>query len=200
MTPWILVAFVLSMFFARDCLLLRMGSAASTVARLRVYAAMILATVILLSVVTTSLTTDALLGDFWSLPVSLSCLLFYGALLVISVWVKRTERHHVAWRIAVLPNPLLAGGMALLARLILPKGSPVTLVLCAAMVSFLWTGLLGLRVWRLRWTPLDVPELDFSLEIAGLVSVAALLVPVLGLVVTKGAGWSDTAARAWQQH
>ena len=188
MIAWTLVAFALSIFFARDCFLLRMGSAASTVARLREYATVILASVTLLSLFTTSLTADGLVGELWSLPVSLSCLLFYGVLLVISVWVKRTERHNVAWRIAVLPNPLLAGGMVLLTRLILPKGSPAAFVVCAALVSCFWVGLLGLRVWRLRWTFLDVPELDFSLELAGLVSVAALLLPILGLVVMKGAG------------
>jgi len=194
MTAWILVAFVLSVFFARDCFLLRMGSAASTVARLRVYATVILASMILLSLFTTSLTADRLLGKFGSLPVSITCLLVYGALLVICVWVKRTDRHHIAWRIAVLPNPLLVGGMALLARLVLPTGSPRAFVLCAALVSCLWAGLLGLRVWQLRWTPLDVPELDFSLELAGMVSAAALLLSIIGLVVSKGAGWSETAA------
>ncbi len=199
MIAWILVAFVLSIFFARDCFLLRMGSVASTVARLRAYATLILATVILLSLFTASLTADRLLEEFGSLPVSITCLLVYGALLVICVWVKRSDRHHIAWRIAVFPNPLLVGGMALLARLILPKASPAAFVLCAALVSCLWAGLLGLRVWQLRWTPLDVPELDFSLELAGMVSVAALLLPIIGLVVTKGAGWSETAARTWQR-
>lgn len=198
MIAWIFIAFVLLIFFLRDCFLLRMGPAARASGRLKVYGTVILASMIALSLLATPLTAGGLLQDLGSLPVSVSCLLFYGSLLAVCIWVKRTERHRLAWRIAVLPNPLLVCGMALLARIIFPNGSPVAVVLTAVMISCLWVGLLGLRVWRLRWTPLDVPELDFSLEFAGTVSVAALLVPVLGLVATNGAGWSDTAARALQ--
>src|SRR5579862_2926783 len=112
MSAWILSAFVLPIFFVRDCFLLRMGRAATTLARLKTYAVAVLASVLLLSVVTASFTTERLLKEFASLPVCFALLLFYGALLVMCVWMKRTERHHLAWRIAVVPNPVLAGGFS----------------------------------------------------------------------------------------
>lgn len=189
MSAWmILVALVvLPIFFARDCFLLRMGPVATTLARLRMYAGADLASVIVLSVVTTSLTTHRLLQHFASLPVCLSVVLFFGALAAICVWVRRTERHHLAWRIAVLPNPIQAGGVVLLARFILPVNSPLASPVAAALVACLWVALVGLSVWRTRSSLMDVQELDFSLQLAGLVNSAALILPPLLLLVNGGA-------------
>lgn len=195
MTTWIVVTFVLLIFFFRDCFLLRMGPARKTMARLSVYAAAILVSVIVLGTVTNSLTTDALLGEFWSLPATLSSLLFYGALLAICVWVRRNERHHLAWQIAAVPNPVLIGGLILLGRLMLPIGWSGASVFVAAVVAALWVGLVGLWVWRRRDTLMDVPELDFSIEFAGLVSSVTVAVSALGLILTGGL--SGAAVGAW---
>jgi hypothetical protein len=191
MSAGILVVFVLPIFFVRDCFLLRMGRVATTLARLKIYAATVLASVIVLSVVTISFTTERLLKEWASLPVCLAGLLFYGALLVMCIWFKRTERHRFAWRIAALPNPILAGGIVLLARIILPIHSPSATALGATLVACLWCGIIGLSVWRMRAALMDVPDLDFSLQLAGLVNSAAVVLPFLGLFVTGGFGWSE---------
>lgn len=195
MTTWILVAFVFLIFFVRDCFLLRMGPISKTRNRLSVYFAATVGSVIPLAALTNSMTTDALLGKFWSPPISLSCLLFYGALLAFCVWIRRSEHHRFAWRIAVIPNPVLVGGVALFARLILPIGWSGAAAFVAAIFAAFWVGLVGLWVWRRRETLMDVPELDFSLEFAGLASSAIVAISVLGLVMTGG--WSRAALGGW---
>jgi len=81
-----------------------------------VYFAATVGSVISLAALTNSMTTDALLGDFWSIPAALFSLLFYSALLAFCVWIRRSEHHRFAWRIAVIPNPVLVGCVALFAR------------------------------------------------------------------------------------
>ena len=107
MSTVVLISFVLPVFFTRDWLLLRMGPAATTMTRLRGYALVLLASTILFSAVTFSVRTERLLEILLSPSVTLPVVLLYGALLAVSIWIKRTDRHQVAWQIALSPNPIL---------------------------------------------------------------------------------------------
>ena len=123
MSTVILISFVLPTFFVRDWLLLRMGPAATIVARLREYAFVLLASIVLFSAITFSAGTGRLLEIVLSPSVTLPVVLLYCVLLAVCIWIRRTERHQVAWRIALFPNPLLVLAIATLARFILPRAS-----------------------------------------------------------------------------
>lgn len=186
-----MISFVLPTFFVRDWLLLRMGPAATIVARLREYAFVLLASIVLFSAITFSAGTGRLLEIVLSPSVTLPVVLLYCVLLAVCIWIRRTERHQVAWRIALFPNPLLVLAIATLARFILPRASVFGAVVITPLLACLWIGLIGLSVWKARNAPLDVPDLNFSLGLAGLVNSAVLLLLPLGAWIGGNAAWNS---------
>lgn len=191
MSTVILISFVLPTFFVRDWLLLRMGPAATIVARLREYAFVLLASIVLFSAITFSVGTERLLEIVLSPTVTVPVVLLYGVVLAVCIWIRRTDRHQVAWRIALSPNPVLILAIATLARFIPPRVSALGTVVVTALLAFLWIGLIGLSVWAARNTPLDVPDLNFSLGLAGLVNSAVLMLLPLGAWVVGSAAWNS---------
>ncbi|MBZ5634492.1 MAG: hypothetical protein LAO55_15320 [Acidobacteriia bacterium] len=187
----ILISFVLPVFFLRDWLLLRMGPAVTIVARLREYALVLLASVTLFSTIMFSVGTGRLLEIVLSPSAILPLVLLYSVLLAVCIWIRRTDRHQFAWRIATIPNPVLVGAIAVVARLFLPPASPFARVLGTILLTFLWIGLIGLSVWEARNTPLDVPDLNFSLNLAGFVNSAVLMLLPLGAWIEGGAAWNN---------
>jgi hypothetical protein len=191
MSTVILVFFVLPMFFARDWLLLRMGPVETTVVRLRQYGVVLLLSMVLLSTLVYSASTESILEVVFKPLVTSAVVMFYGVLLAICIWIRRTDHHQVAWLIAILPNPVLIGAIAVLARMFFPETSQFTTILGSALLTFLWISLIGFSVWEARNTPLDVPDLDFSLNIAGLVNSAALMLLPFGAWIGGSAAWSS---------
>ena len=191
MSTVVLISFVLPVFFTRDWLLLRMGPVATIVARLRGYAIVLLASTILFSAFTFSGRTEKLLEMLLSPSVTLTVVLLYGALLAVSIWIKRTDRHQVAWQIALSPNPILVLTIAILARFVLPRVSALGIAVVTPLLAFLWTAFIGLSVWEARNTPLDVPDLDFSLSLAGWVNSAVLMLLPLAVWIEGGVGWNS---------
>jgi len=191
MSTVILISFVLPTFFVRDWLLLRMGPAAAIVARLREYALVLLASIVLFSAITVAVGTERLLEIVLSPSVTLPIVLLYCVLLAVCIWIRRTDRHQVAWRIALFPNPVLVLAIATLARFILPRVSVFGAVVVTPLLACLWIGLIGLSVWGARNTPLDVPDLNFSLGLAGLVNSAVLLLLPLGAWIQGSAAWNN---------
>jgi hypothetical protein len=191
MSALILISFVLPVFFTRDWLLLRMGPAATTVARLRPYGVVLLLSMVLLSSLTFSARTDKLLEIVFAPSVTLAVVLLYGVLLAGGIWIRRTDRHQVAWLIAIVPNPVLIGAIAVLARTLLPEASQLATVLGSTLLMSLWIGLIGFSVWEARNAPLDVPDLDFSINLAGLVNSAVLMLLTLGAWIEGSAAWNN---------
>src|ERR1019366_8215452 len=190
MSTVILISFVLPTFFVRDWLLLRMGPASTIVARLRKYAFVLLISIVLFSAITFSVGTERLLELVFSPSVTLPVVLLYCVLLAVCIWIRRTDRHQVAWRIALFPNPVLVLAIATLARLILLRASVLGAVVLTPLLGCLWIGLIGLAVWEARNTPLDVPDLDFSLGLTGLVSSAVLMLLPLGAWIGGSTAWN----------
>ena len=191
MSTVVLVSFVLPVFFTRDWLLLRMGPVAGMMPRLREYALVLLASTILFSVVTFSVGTERLLEIVLSPSVTLPVVLLYGVVLAVCIWIRWTDRHQVAWRLALFPNPLLVLALAMLARFIVPRESALGTIVVIPLLTLLWIGLIGMSVWGARNTPLDVPDLNFSLGLAGLVNSAVLMLLPLGALVLGSAAWNS---------
>jgi hypothetical protein len=189
MSTEILIAFVLPAFFARDWLLLRMGPVSTIAARLRKYALVLLTSIVLVSAVTFSIRTERLLEMVLSPSVTLPIVLFYGVLLVVCIWIRRTDRHQVAWRIALFPNPILVLSLAMLARFIVSRESALGIVVVIPLLALLWIGLIGMSVWGARNTPLDVPDLDFSLGLTSAVNSAVLMILPLGAWIEGSRAW-----------
>jgi len=191
MSTVILISFVLPVFFVRDWLLLRMGPVATVVARLRQYALVLLVSIILFSAATFTVGTERVLEIVLSPSVTLPVVLLYSVLLAVCIWIRRTDRHQIAWRIALFPNPILVLAIAMLARFVLPRLPALGTVVVAPLMAFLWTGLIGLSVWKARNTPLDVPDLNFSLNLAGYVNSAVLMLLPLGAWIESSGPWNS---------
>jgi hypothetical protein len=188
MSTAILISFVLPVFFARDWLLLRMGPGATTIPRLRQYGVVQLMSMVLFSTVMFSVRTERLLEIAFAPAVTLAVVLFYGVLLAVCIWIRRTDRHRLAWLIALLPNPALIGAIVALARLLLPRDSSLAMVL-ALLLTSLWIALIDLSVWKARSAPLDAPDLDFSLIVAGLANSTILVLLPLGAWIEGSLAW-----------
>jgi hypothetical protein len=186
-----LIPFILCFFLLRDFLLLKMGPPSKVLARLRVYAGVLLGSELLFSVATSPLTTERLLQLARSPRVILPLALFYAALAILCLWVRRTDRHNIAWFIAILPNPLLVIGIAIVARWLAPAVSPATNIVGPSLLACLWIAAVSLFVRAARHAPQDVPELDFSLGLAGLVNSIALLALPIESFLANANGWSE---------
>jgi hypothetical protein len=191
MSTLIMLLFVLPAFFARDWLLLRMGPVVSTVPRLREYASVLLVSIVLFSAITFSVGTERLLEIVLSPSVTLPVVLLYSVLLALCIWIRRTDRLQLAWRIVLFPNPILVLAIALLARFILPRASTLGTFVVALLLDSLWISLVGLSVWETRNTPLDVPDIYFSLSLAGIVNSAVLTLLPIGAWIAGSASWNN---------
>jgi hypothetical protein len=177
------ITFSLSLFFLRDYFLLQMGPARLLSARLRLYAAVLVASVLLVSGATPRLDEAQLLQLFRAPRVVLPMVAFYALLVPICLWIRRTDRHHRAWLLATAPNPLLAFSIALLARVMFPSASVYAVMPSSGVLALVWIGLIALWLGRTAGTRMDVPDLDFSIRFAGFVnSIALLFLPVEFLI------------------
>src|SRR6202162_2586163 len=177
------ITFSLSLFFLRDYFLLQMGPARLLSARLRLYAAVLVASVLLVSGATSRLDDAQLLQLFSAPRVVLPMVAFYALLVPICLWIRRTDRHHRAWLLAAAPNPLLAFSIALLARVMFPSASVYAVMPSSGVLALVWIGLIAVWLGRTAGTRMDVSDLDFSIRFAGLVnSIALLLLPVEFLI------------------
>jgi hypothetical protein len=191
MSTLIMLLFVLPAFFARDWLLLRMGPVVSTVPRLREYASVLLVSIVLFSAITFSVGTERLLEIVLSPSVTLPVVLLYSVLLALCIWIRRTDRLQLAWRIVLFPNPILVLAIGLLARFILPSASTLGTFVVALLLDSLWISLVGLSVWETRNTPLDVPDIYFSLSLAGIVNSAVLTLLPMGAWLAGSPSWNN---------
>lgn len=179
------ITFSLSLFLLRDYFLLQMGPARLLSARLRLYAAVLLASVLLVSGATCRLDEVQLLQLFRAPRVVLPIVAFYAFLVPICLWIRRTDRHHRAWLLATAPNPLLAFSIALLARVMFPSGSVYAVMSGSGVLALLWIGLVAVWLERTAGTRMDLPDLDFSIRFAGFVNSIALLLLPAEFLMTK---------------
>jgi hypothetical protein len=177
------VPFCLSLFFLRDCFLLRMGPTRLLSARLGLYAVVLLASILLVSGATSQLGGNEPLQLFQTPRAILLIVGFYALLVPVCLWIRRTDRHHRAWLLATAPNPLLAFSIALPARTMFPSASVHAVMAASGFLAFVWIGLIALWLERTAHARMDVPDLDFSIGFAGFVnSIALLLLPVAFLM------------------
>jgi hypothetical protein len=179
------IPFGLSLFFLRDYFLLRMGPTRLLSARLRLYAVVLLASILLVSRATSQLSGEELLQLFQAPRILLLIVGFYALLVTICLWIRRTDRHHRAWLLAVAPNPILAFGIALLAREMFPSASVYAVMAGSDFLAFVWIGLIVLWLRRTTQARMDVPDLDFSIGFAGFVNSIALLLLPAEFLMTK---------------
>jgi hypothetical protein len=175
MSAFVIAIFVLPVLFERDCFLLRLGPSAAISRRLRVYALGLLASLTLVSLLTLSLKTDHLVRTVLAPSVTAPVAVFYCMLIAVCIWLRRTGRSQLGWWIAILPNPMLAGAVAVLARLIVPQRTILMATICAALLTSLWIGLISLWVWNTRNAPLDAPDAKFAVGFATLVNTGAIV-------------------------
>ena len=97
MSALILISFMLPVFFARDSLLLRMGPAATAVARLRKYGVVLLLSTVLLSTLIFSTRVERVFEIGFTPSVTLAIVLFY-ILLPLRAWIQGNGAWNEAFR------------------------------------------------------------------------------------------------------
>ncbi|HEY4359580.1 MAG TPA: hypothetical protein VGN17_01360 [Bryobacteraceae bacterium] len=181
-----LLSIILAAFVVRDFLLLRMGPDARIVRRLLAYAIVTFTSASIVLVTTRSLGVDGLLQLLRTPGITLVSALFYGGLLALCLWIRQTDRHHFAWLIAVIPNPLLVLALVVHTRLILEPTSASAATLSATWPVWLWIGTITFAVIGTRSIRLGLKDLDGSLYIAAFVNSVALVVLPVGEIISSG--------------
>jgi hypothetical protein len=181
MSTWLLFVFMLPVFFGRDFFLLRMGPRFRTAKRLRIYGLVLAA-------------SATLFPAFWRAGLDravLPMIVIYGTLCAISVWIRKTDRHNLAWLIAAAPNPVLVLGLAMLVQPGLAQGSAQASVPGPILAACVWIGLMTFCVKQVEDTPMDVTDLDLAVVIAAVVNSAALLILSGQELADASSGWAD---------
>ena len=171
----ILIPLVFSVFFYRDFFLLGLVSARSLWSRLGFYAATLLASVLLAPMVISKFEV----GWIHSCTFALFCGLFYAALLVLCFWLRRCGLYNLVW-LTALPNPALIGSIIIFASTDLQDGTQYSVFLVLAWIGAMSVGLLATR----STTPTD-PGSDASLELAGVMNLAAMVILPVDALLTR---------------
>jgi hypothetical protein len=171
----ILIPLVFSVFFYRDFFLLGLASARSLWSRLGFYAATLLASVLLAPMVIAKFEV----GWMHSFTFALFCGLFYAALLGLCFWLRRCGLYNLVW-LTALPNPVLIGSIIIFAPTDLRGGTQYSVFLVLAWIGAMSVGLLATR----STTPID-PESDASLELAGVMNLAAMVILPVDALLTR---------------
>ena len=154
---------VLFLFWSRDYLILRMGPLLRTRSRVSLYAGVVVGMTALLSVVVWSVGSSAVFQFIWSLPVLVSLTALHIAGAIFCFWLKRSDRYHRVWLMALLPTPVawffLASGV--ISRNFAARSLVVWLI-CA-----LWIAAMFAWVARARRIEMPADELDFAVTLTG---------------------------------
>jgi hypothetical protein len=180
-----LIPFMLAAFAVRDFLLLKMGVDAKTFRRLLLYAVVVFVSTVVFFAATVSVENDRLLQILRAPRVVWPVMLFYGALAAVSFRIRLTDRHDLAWPLAAIPNPVLVLGLSVLTRFVFHSASPYISIMSAVLFTSLWIAVIVLSVWVTMPGRLEVAEMDFSVNLASVVNLAAILVMPLGAWIER---------------
>lgn len=154
---------VLLLFWCRDYLSLRMGPLLSTSSRVSLYAGVVVGTTALLSVVVWRVGSSTVSRFIWSFPVLVSLIALHIAGAILCFWLKRSDRYHLVWLVALIPTPVawffLASGV--ISRDFAARSFVVWLI-CA-----LWIAAMFALVARARRIEMPADELDFAVSLTG---------------------------------
>ena len=175
MNAFLLIPFTLSPFFLRDYFLLQAGPARLLTRKLRLYALAVLCPILLLAVATSKLSNQEFINLLRKPILVLPTVALYVLLLTVCLWIRRTDRHHWAWLLALAPNPILAFCLALVARLMFSPSSVYAVIGLSSVPACAWVGLVSMSLRGTERFPMDVGDLDFSIRVAAWANVVALL-------------------------
>ena len=170
-----LIPLVFSLFFYRDFFLLGLVATGSLWSRLGFYTVSLLASVLLAPIVISKFEV----GWIHSFTFAVFCGLFYAALLVLCFWLRRCRLYNLVW-LTALPNPVLIGSIIIFASTELQDGTQYSVFLVLAWIGAMSVGLLATR----SSTPTD-PESDPSLELAGVMNLAAMVILPMDALLTR---------------
>jgi hypothetical protein len=184
-----LIPVILGFFLLRDILLLKIGPSAKIFPRLRIYAATQLISVALASAATHDLDSAHLLQFSTSPRIVFPIMMFYAGLAALCFWVRRTDRHHRAWLMAAVPNPVLVLGVMVVARFATAGWLHNSAIFAPSLLACLWIGVVGFAL-RGSDERRDVSELDYSLGVAALVNSIALVALPAEFLLASTNDWS----------
>ncbi len=101
----------------------------------------------------------------------------------LSIWIRRTQNYHWMWATALLPAPVV--WLLLLQALLFESGSEVATVQFSFFsIALLWAASMVVTIFRTRYTPMALEDLDFAVLFGSLSHGVALCVFPLALLLT----------------
>jgi len=101
----------------------------------------------------------------------------------LPIWIRRTQNYHWMWATALLPAPVI--WLLLLQALLFQSGSEVaTVQLSFFSIALLWASSMIVIIFRTRYAPMPLGDLDFAVLFGSLSHGVALCVFSLALVLT----------------
>lgn len=178
----VIATLVLVVFWLRDYMSLRMSPCRNAVPRSLAYGIAILLTPVLIWKVFLRIG----LADFaqWLQSPRILILLIavHIAASSLSIWIRRTQNYHWMWATALLPAPVV--WLLLLQALLFESGSEVATVQFSFFsIALLWAASMVVIIFRTRYTPMPLGDLDFAVLFGSLSHGVALCVFPLALLL-----------------
>jgi hypothetical protein len=178
----VIATLVIVVFWLRDYMSLRMSPCRSAVPRSLAYGIAILLTSVLIWKVVLRIGFADFAHWLQSPRVLILLIAVHIAASTASIWISRTQNYHWMWATALLPAP--AVWLLLLQALLFEGGSEVATVQFSFFsIALLWAASMVIIIFRTRYTPMPLEDLDFAVLFGSLSHGVALFVFPLALLL-----------------
>jgi len=179
----VIATLVLVVFWLRDYMCLRISPCRHAVPRSLAYGIAIVFTAVLIWKVVLGIG----LADFalWlqSPKVFVLLIAVHIAASTLSIWIRRTQNYHWMWATALLPAPVV--WLLLFQALLFESGSEgATVQFSFFSIAVLWAASMIVIIFRTRFTPMPLEDLDFAVLFGSLSHGVALCVFPIALLLT----------------
>jgi len=174
---------VLVVFWLRDYMSLRMSPCRNAVPRSLAYGIAIALTAMLFWKLVLRIGLAGFAQWLQSPRVLVLLIAIHIAASIPSILIRRTQNYHWMWATALLPAPVV--WLLLLQALLFESGSEVaTVEFSFFSIALLWAASMVVIVFRTRYTPMPLEDLDFAVLFGSLSHGVALCVFPIALLLT----------------
>jgi hypothetical protein len=179
----VIATVVLIVFWLRDFMSLRMSPCRNAVPRSLVYGIVIVLTAMLIWKLVLRIGLAGFAQLLQSPQVLVLLVAVHLAASTLSIWIRRTQNYHWMWATALLPAPV--AWLLLLQALLFECGSEVATVQFSFFsIALLWAASMVVIIFRTRYKPMPLGDLDFAVLFGSLSHGVALCVVPLALQLT----------------
>ena len=180
----LIATLVLVVFWLRDYMSLRISPCRNAVPRSLAYGIAVVLTAMLIWKVVLRIGLPDLAQWLQSPRILILLIAAHIAASIPSIWIRQTQNYHWMWATALLPAPVV-WFLLLQATLLFERSSGVEAVEFGFFaIALLWAASMVVIIFRTRYSPMPLEDLDFAVSFGSLSHGVALCVFPLALLFT----------------